>query len=88
MQSTGPYRLTAVFDKYFNEHGRDDRVLFLPQSVVMRGKCPSSQQDHPECQRLKTMKTVEGEDTYLGLTTVHFATELWKDWKQDRRRLY
>jgi hypothetical protein len=55
----------------------------------MRGVCPftNPQDGTIDCERMKSIKIDAGHVIKLGLTTEHRATELWKDWKEDRRRL-
>jgi hypothetical protein len=57
MYASGGYRLTAAFDQAFKDGHSSDLVLFFPQSIVMRGKCPSWEQDSliPECLGLKDL---------------------------------
>jgi hypothetical protein len=51
MYVSGGYRFTAAFDQAFKEGHISDKVLFFPQAIVMRGKCPSWEKDAllPEC---------------------------------------
>ena len=76
MYVSGGYRLTAAFDQAFKDGHISDRVLFFPQAIVMRGKCPSWEDDSlkPECEGLKDL-VVAGEKVRLNLTTAHYATE-------------
>ena len=76
MYVSGGYRFTAAFDQAFKDGHITDKVLFFPQAIVMRGKCPSWEKDalFPECQGLKDL-VIAGEKVRLNLTTAHYASE-------------
>lgn len=87
MQASGPYRYTAAFDRAFQNGLIDDKVLFFSQPIVMRGLCGSNESHKTECLGMKDVKINGNEVIKLNLTTAHFASEQWMDWKQDRRTL-
>lgn len=88
MQATGPYRWTAAFSEAYTKGDVDmSRVLFFSQPIVMRAQCGLNDGGE-ECKTMKRLR-LKG-DRYverLGLTTAHYASEQWMDWREDRKRL-
>ena len=92
MQASGPYRLTAAFGEYYDQEktkSGENNVLFMPQWFIMRGRCAyeSTRDGEIDCKQGKRVR-VNGEWRRIKVTSEHRATELWKDWSQDRRRLF